>query len=286
MSLLAVLLVLSSAVIHAVWNLQAKKVGGGLPFVLLTGIVSTVLYLPVVIPVWIYFTPVLDLQSVLLIGTGAMIHLVYFMLLMRGYRHGEMSVVYPLARGTGPALTMIFAALFFDEVPTPGAVVGMILIGSGVVILSVPMFKAGLEHLRKGIVYALCTGFLIALYTTFDKRIMVSVAILPLLYDWSASATRTIALSPLLWRNRMGIRDVWREHKGKVLFICLVSPAGYILMLTAMKLAPVTSIAPLRETSILFGAFLGIRMLGEGDQRRRLFAAAVMATGAVSIAFW
>ena len=97
MSLLAVLLVLSSAVIHAVWNLQAKKVGGGLPFVLLTGIVSTVLYLPVVIPVWIYFTPVLDVQSVLLIGTGAMIHLVYFMLLMRGYRHGEMSVVYPLS---------------------------------------------------------------------------------------------------------------------------------------------------------------------------------------------
>ncbi|MBK6419977.1 MAG: EamA family transporter [Ignavibacteria bacterium] len=283
---MAVLLVLSSAVIHAVWNLQAKKVGGGLPFVLLTGIVSTVLYLPVVIPVWIYFTPVLDVQSVLLIGTGAMIHLVYFMLLMRGYRHGEMSVVYPLARGTGPALTMIFASLFFDEVPTPGAVVGMILIGSGVVILSVPMFKAGLEHLRKGIVYALCTGLLIALYTTFDKRIMVSVAILPLLYDWSASAIRTIALSPLLWRNRMGIREVWREHKGKVLFICLVSPAGYILMLTAMKLAPVTSIAPLRETSILFGAFLGIRMLGEGDQRRRLFAAAVMATGAVSIAFW
>ena len=286
MSLLAVLLVLSSAVIHAVWNLQAKKVGGGLPFVLLTGIVSTVLYLPVVIPVWITFTPELDVQSVLLIGAGAIIHLVYFMLLMRGYRHGEMSVVYPLARGTGPALTMICAVLFFEEVPTPGAVVGMILIGSGVVILSAPMFKAGLEHLRKGIGYALLTGLLIALYTTFDKRIMVSVAILPLLYDWSASAIRTIALSPLLWRNRRGIREVWREHRGKVLFICLVSPAGYILMLTAMKLAPVSSIAPLRETSILFGAFLGIRMLGEGDQRRRLFAAAVMAAGAVSIAFW
>ncbi|MBL0323559.1 MAG: hypothetical protein IPP80_14560 [Ignavibacteria bacterium] len=61
----------------------------------------------------------------------------------------------------------------------------------------------------------------------------------------------------------MGIRDVWREHKGKVLFICLVSPAGYILMLTAMKLAPVTSIAPLRgDQHTLSVRFSGIRMLG------------------------
>ena len=286
MSIVADLLVLSSVAIHALWNLQAKKVGGGLPFVLLTGVVSSLLYLPLVIPAWIFFTPILDTPSVLLIGFGAMIHMVYFLLLMRGYKHGEMSVVYPLARGTGPALTMVCAALFFDETPTPGAIIGMILIGMGVLILSAPALKAGLSHLRRGIGFALLTGLLIAAYTTFDKRIMVSVVILPLLYDWSASASRTVLLSPLIWIHRQEMGDVWRQHRNKILFICLVSPAGYILMLSAMQIAPVTSIAPLRETSILFGAFLGIRMLGEGDGRRRLIAAAIMAVGALSIAVW
>ncbi|MCX6140835.1 MAG: DMT family transporter [Candidatus Kapabacteria bacterium] len=286
MPIFAVLLVLSSAIIHAVWNLQAKKVGGGFPFVLLTGIVSSILYLPVVVPLWYYFRPVLDAQDVLFIAIGAMIHLIYFMLLMRGYKNGELSVVYPLARGTGPALTMICAVSFFNETPTPGAVLGMILIGLGMFVLSAPALKQGVKHLRRGIGYALLTGLLIATYTTFDKRIMVSIAILPLLYDWSASASRTVLLSPLLWRHRMEIGDVWREHRNKVLFICLVSPAGYILMLTAMQMAPVSSIAPLRETSIIFGAFLGIRMLGEGDGRRRLIAASVMAIGALSIALW
>lgn len=284
MSLLALLLVLSSATLHAIWNLQAKRVGGGLPFVLLTGVVSSLLYLPLVVPLWYFFTPELQAQDVLLIGVGAMIHLVYFLLLMRGYKNGELSVVYPLARGTGPALTMICAALFFDESPTIGAILGMILIGCGMVVLSAPALKQGVAHVRRGIMYALLTGLLIATYTTFDKRIMVSIAILPLLYDWSASASRTVLLSPLLWTHRTEIRNVWREHRNKVLFICLVSPAGYILMLTAMQMAPVSSIAPLRETSITIGAFLGVRMLGEGDGRRRLIAATVMALGAVSIA--
>ena len=253
---------------------------------LLTGIVSSVIYLPVVVPLWIYATPVLDAYSIALIGIGSLIHMVYFLFLMRGYKHGEMSIVYPLARGSGPAVTMIIAVLFFNEVPTPGAIVGMVMIIGGVIVLSAPTLKVSFTHLRTGIGYALLTGLLIAMYTTFDKRIMTTVAILPLLYDWSASASRTILLSPLCWKHRGAMRLVWNQHKKKILFICLVSPAGYILMLTAMKLAPVTSIAPLRETSILFGAFLGIKLLGERDARRRLIAATVMALGALSIALW
>ena len=286
MTLPALALVLVSAVLHAVWNLQAKRVGGGLPFVLLTGIVSTVLYLPLVIPAAIIAPPELDAGSLGLITAGAMIHLVYFLFLMRGYRHGEMSMVYPLARGTGPALTMLAAAVFFDESPTPGAVVGMVLIGTGVLVLSAPALREGLAHARTAIGYALCTGVLIAAYTTFDKRIMVSVAILPILYDWGASVSRTVVLAPLIVRERRAIARVWEQHRGRVLFICAVSPAGYILMLTAMQMAPVSSIAPLRETSIIIGAFLGIHVLGEGDARRRTIAAVLMAMGAAGIALW
>lgn len=265
---------------------MAKKVGGGLPFVLLTGVVSAVIYLPIVVPVFVIAPPSLSVADAAIIAGGACIHMTYFIVLMRGYRSGDMSVVYPLARGTGPALTMVAAYLLFEEIPSPGAIIGMVLIGLGVVALSAPLWRRGVHVSGAAVFYALLTGVLIALYTTFDKRIMVGVAILPILYDWLAGAVRTVALAPLLWKHRKEMLAVWHQHRRRVLFICTVSPAGYILMLSAMKLAPVSSIAPLRETSILFGAFLGVMVLGEADAQRRLTAAALMAVGALSIALW
>jgi uncharacterized membrane protein len=126
---------------------------------------------------------------------------------------------------------------------------------------------------------------MIAVYTIWDKASVAAFLIPPLLYDWGANAFRVMVLLPIARRQAPGaMARAWAERRGTVVAIALLSPLGYILVLTAMVFTPVSLVAPAREVSILFAALMGAHLLKEGDLARRVVAAVGMVLGIAGLA--
>lgn len=286
MTTLALLLVLTAAGLHASWNLCAKKASGGLPFVFVVGIIICTVYVPVVTGYWLWRSPALTAQGVLwMMGSGA-IKTGYFLLLQRGYRSGDFSLIYPLARGTGPLLSMVAAIALLGERPTALALAGAAIIITAVFFLAdgTRILRENRAHLRTGIGYGLATGVFIAGYTLWDRRGVATLAVPPVLFDAGTALTQLALLTPFALRRRAEVRAVWRDQRRYAFGVALLSPLAYVLVLTALSFTPVSYIAPAREVSIVIGAFLGAKVLKETDGRRRLWAAGAMAVGVIALA--
>jgi hypothetical protein len=129
------------------------------------------------------------------------------------------------------------------------------------------------------------TGLLIGVYTLWDGWAVKRVGLPPLLYYWAGEVLRAPLFAPLAWADRQGIARTWREHRARVIGIGALSPLSYILMLLALRGGAVSHVAPAREVSILFGAWLGGRVLVEGDRGWRRVAALAFVAGVVALAF-
>ncbi|HEX7558932.1 MAG TPA: hypothetical protein VF386_07025 [Usitatibacter sp.] len=286
MTAFALGLVLLAAFIHAGWNFLLKKSGGGTGLITVASIASLALYAPiVVVATWLSayrFTPV---HLALMLGSG-MIHTTYFLLLDRAYRSGgDLSIVYPLARSTGPLLTIVVAIALLGERPGPTAIAGALLIGASAMLLAGNPLKWHKGEGRHAVGFALLTGCTIATYTIWDKASVATWLIPPLLYDWAANAFRICVLVPLAHRRTPGaMATAWRERRKTALALALLMPLSYILVLTAMVFTPVSLVAPAREVSILFAALMGAHLLREGDVARRAAAAIGMVLGISGLA--
>ncbi len=277
-------LVLAAALVHATWNLLAKRIGGGTTFVWLFGVVSSAIYAPLAAGAVLIVRPHIGpVQALFLFGT-AVLHLAYFLLLQSGYRAGDLSLVYPLARGTGPMLSAAAAILFLGERPSPVAIVGIVLIGAGVFALTVNPTTLGRAGAGRAAAYALLTGALIAAYTLWDKRAVSALAIPPLLLEWCSNAGLAALLTPVAVRRFPEVRALWQSQRRQVIMVAALTPLSYILVLTAMVFTPVSYVAPAREISILVGTVMGTRLLAEGDAPRRVAAACAMVAGVVALA--
>ncbi len=158
MTPVALTLVLLSAVAHAVWNLCAKRAGGGALFVWLFEALAALLYAPLALYVIVAQRPRLGMLGFAFLGGSTLLHLAYYLILQRGYSVGDLSLVYPLARGTGPMLSTAAAIAFLGERPTPLALAGAALIGVGVFVLTGGARTLGKAGARSAVLYALATG--------------------------------------------------------------------------------------------------------------------------------
>jgi len=285
MTFFALVLVLVAAVFHATWNLLAKRVGaGGAVFVWLFGLLSVFIYAPLALGVILLQAPHLGpAQLVFMFGSGAL-HLGYFVVLQRGYAVGDLSLVYPLARGTGPLLATVGAVILLGERPGAVAVSGILLITLGVFLLTREPGGFRGPGLGLGVVYGLLTGVFIAAYTLWDKHAVSALLIPPLLQSWATTLVTVALLTPLAVRHRKEALSLWRARKPEVLGIAVLSPLSYILVLTALVFTPVSYVAPAREISILIGVVMGTQLLAEGQAASRLLAAGAMVVGVAALA--
>jgi drug/metabolite transporter (DMT)-like permease len=214
---------------------------------------------------------------------SALIHVGYFLLLQRGYRIGDLSLVYPLARGTGPTFSTIAAILFFRESPSSIALAGILLVVGGVFLLTSGKDSFGGSR-KWAIIYGFLTGLLIAGYTLCDKYAVSTLLIPPLLQDYCTNLGRVIILGPVALKNWKDVRQELKVHRWESVGVAALAPLSYIMVLTAMITSPVSYVAPAREVSILIGAVLGSRFLSEGDARRRLPAATAIVVGVIFLA--
>lgn len=283
MTSLALVLVFTSAVMHATWNLLAKQAGGGILFVWMFTTLSTVIYVPVVLVVVFVQQPFLTLLHLPFILGSIALQLIYFLLLTKGYRTGDLSLVYPLARGTGPLLASVAAIAFLGERPTGIALVGILLIAVGIFLLAGNWRKLCDLGTRKAVMYALLTGVVIAAYTIWDKNLVSTLLLSPLLLQWANDLGRALFLTPFALRRWDEVRTQWRSHRIRVLGVAVLAPLSYTLVLSALVFSPVSYVAPTRAVSILFGTIMGARLLTEGDTLRRLLAACVVVLGIVAL---
>lgn len=286
MTLLTLALVLASAAIHALWNLWAKQIGHAAKSATLMWAltsISATLYAPFALAMLVQGGWRPDGRSLGMIAGSGVIHILYFVLLLAGYRAADLSVVYPMARGSGPLLTVIGAVLLLGERLTVLSAAGALLIVAGVFLLG---WRTGFGHdqrIAAGLRYGLLTGIVIAVYTLWDGSAVKRLGVPPLVYYWGGELLRTLLLAPAALADRAGLAVLWREHRARVLGIAALSPLSYILILIALRQGPVSHIAPAREISILFGATLGGLVLGEAQRRRRVVAAILFVLGVLAL---
>ena len=285
MSSAALGLVLTAAVLHAGWNFAAKQVTvPGTQFVWLYGALSAAIWCPVAL-VWVVVTD--EHPHWVWVGASAAsaaFHIVYQLVLQRGYERSAMNVVYPVARGVGPLLTAVVAVVVLGEVLDLGAWLGIVAVVLGVVVIATGRGASGAGN-GAGIAWGAATGVSIAAYTLWDDRSVTGLAVPPLPYFALTLALQVPALTLLLGgEGRRGLGEAWRVGRRPVVAVALLSPLAYLLVLRAMQLAPVALVAPVRETSIVIGALLSWLVLREERPARRLLGSAVVLAGIAAIA--
>ncbi|MBJ3777509.1 EamA family transporter [Acuticoccus mangrovi] len=278
MSLLGFALVLCAAVCHATWNLLVKRINGGPELVFLFSVVSVVLYAPAAVAVVLVERPSIGALELAFIAGSAIIHLGYFLLLQTGYRQGDLSLVYPTARATGPLISTLLAVLVLGEKITLQIAVGGAVIIFGVMRLT-GGFGRGARRPSASLLFGLGAGLLIGSYTAWDAYTVASLMVPPLLLDYASSVGRVALLAPTAHRRRRELLAIWRRHRMAVVGIGVFNPLAYILVLTALTFTPVVAVAPVREVSVLLTVLAGSLLLNEGDLRRRLFWAAIILAG-------
>ncbi len=282
MSIPGFLLVLAAAACHAAWNFFVKRINAGPELVFLFSVLSVVIYLPLAIWFATGWTDARPVQLLIIAGS-AILHLGYFLLLQAGYRKGDLSLVYPTARATGPLLSTSFAVLFLGEVLS-----GQLVLGGGIIIFGIVMLTGGHAH-RRGhaalsLAFGVSAGLLIGSYTVWDAYAVSVLAIPPLLLDYASSLGRSLLLAPIAYHKRTKVRSIWCHHKWAVVAIAILNPLAYILVLIALTFTPVVYVAPIRELSVLLTVLMGSILLQEGHLRHRLMWAVVILVGVIILA--
>lgn len=280
----ALSLVIIAAFIHASWNILLKNVRAGLSFIWFVDILQGLVFAPWV--AWIVWSqrPLLGSAEWICIVGSAVIHIAYYFFLQRGYRLGDLSLVYPIARGSGPMLSSIIAILFLGERPGFLGIFGITAIGVGIFFLAGGFQWPSNTDMKAAILAGLLTGVAIASYTVWDKYAVSVVHVSPILLDLLANPVQAVLLTPLLWDRRGDLAVYWKQNRPELFGVTILNPISYILILTAMTVAPVSQIAPVREVSTLIGAAVGGRLFAEQHLRRRLVAALIIVLGVIAIA--
>lgn len=292
---LALALVIVAAVLHAGWNVLLKTSGDPLRTAVRLQAIGTAVLVPLGVLAWLASgRPPLEPAGVALALGSGVLEAVYFFCLSAAYGRGDLSLVYPLARGSAPLLSIaIGIGLLGERLGLPAAI-GVAALVTGILLVARPwraLRATGREH-RGAIGFALATGASIAAYSAVDR---VGVRILePWLYGALLAVFATVILAGTVAigrRSRLlstpAVADrpssLWRDGAAGVL-----SLTAYLLILFAYSQAPLAAVAPLRESGIVLAAAWGALRLGESNGRReaitRIAAAALVVVGAVLLA--
>jgi drug/metabolite transporter (DMT)-like permease len=290
MPLSALALVVLAGFIHACWNIAAKKAGGDVRFIAFTSVVLMVFWAPVGLWVGWAHVPAWGLLEWGLVLASALLHIAYFIVLLRGYRKADLTVVYPLARGSGPLLSSMVAIFFLGEQISALGLVGILGVVGGVFLIAggPGLWKAAQDpqqqaRVRTGIFYGGITGLFIASYTVVDGYAVKVALMSPILVDYFGNLVRLVFLTPTLLSDRPAVWALWLQQRRYALIVGIFSPVSYVLVLYALQVAPLSHVAPAREVSMLFAALLGGHLLGEKDRGARIAGAVLIAAGVMAL---
>jgi len=277
------LLVLIAAVLHASWNYAARKAEGSARVVWLAMWAACAAALPLVL--WLVFARGgihrLPREAGPFVAATGILHAAYFLLLAAAYRAGELSVVYPVARGTGVGLTAVLASPLFGESMSGPGIAGIAAIVCGVLLMS----RAPSRHpgTSRGLVRALGVGVTIAAYSLTDKGGVMRAD--PVLYIWLMYLVCALAMAPFVLPGTSGSdwRDAVRRNGREILVIGVGSMGTYLIILYAFSRGPVGYVVAVREFSVAAGAVLGFALLRESISAWKVAAIVLVMAGVIVI---
>jgi drug/metabolite transporter (DMT)-like permease len=281
MPILAVVLLLTSAVLHALWNLILKQssekyIAMGWQ-VIISGIISVVALFFTGLPprsMWIFALISMTLEAI------------YFVLLSFAYSDHDFSLVYPVARGAAPALVMLWSFLFLQEVPSTLGFIGIATIVLGLVIIGATSLSQPHEGKPKfkGIAIALLIALVISIYTLIDGFAVKHGPVMP--YGLSMFMLVPVLTTPVIVRHygRDHFVKAWKDQPARLILVGFLGVIAYLFALFAYSIAPVNYSEAIREVSVVIGAFAGWQLLGEKLGKTRVLGAAVIFAGIVLIA--
>jgi uncharacterized membrane protein len=286
MSGFALGIVLLAALFHAAWNFLAKKSLNKMAFIWWFLLIASLGYLPM----FLYFWPQLAITPTgwaCIVATGVL-HALYFWFMGGAYERGDLSLVYPLSRGSGPLLVPVLAVTFLQEQLSLPGVLGIVLVVLGIFVIHLKSFSGDsfFEPLRamrgSASLWALCTGVTIAGYSLVDK---VGVGLVyPPAYIYLMFVISLLLLSPyVLTRERAALKLEWQVNRGPILIDGILVLFTYMMILFAFRLSKVSYVVAAREVSIVFSALLGIFWLKESHAQQKIVGAALIALGVVFI---
>ncbi|MFW6749517.1 EamA family transporter [Pseudomonas glycinae] len=269
-----VLLVLFAALLHAGWNALLR---GGADRLWSMTVMCVAIAIVCAIAAMFMVAPAPQSWGYALLS--ALLHVGYNLFLVRSYRVGDLGQIYPISRGSSPALITLGAALFAGETITPGEMLGIALVSGGIISLAFRGRSLSVPSLP----YALGTGCFIAAYSVVDG-IGARLSGAPLAYTVWMSALWGV-LMPVVYIGLRDARSLFSIRPGMFAAAMggLVSLLAYAIVIYAMNEAPLGAVSALRETSVLFAALLGYLFLGETLTVRRMLACVVIASGAIII---
>ena len=275
---IAVILILSAAVMHAVWNAFVKMDGDRL--MTMAVVISTTGLLA---PMLLLIGPPPALESWPYILLSVLLNNAYFLFLIEAYRFGDLSQVYPIARGSAPLLVAVGAALFANEQLSVVELAGVFIISAGTISL---IWRSGLrvDAEKRSIIFALLTGLMIASYTIIDG-IGVRLSGNPAAYIGWLFILSPLPIASIAIIRRRGDAIVYIRNNWKLAVLAGgLNLGSYGLSIWALSLAAMAHVSAMRETSVIIAALIGTQLLGESFGKRRILAAMVVATGVILIA--
>ncbi len=281
MPVLALILLLSSAVLHALWNLLLKqsdrKYIAMAWQIILSGLLAVVA---------LFFTGLPPRSMWLFAVLSGVLESIYFVLLTFAYTDHDFSLVYPVARGAAPALVVVWAALFLREVPSVGGFIGIALIVVGLAIIgATSLFQNGSQRPQfRGIASALSVAFVISIYTIVDGFAVKHGPALA--YGLTFFVLMPIMTTPFIVRH-YGWSEMWsglQAQPWQLLLVGFLGLVAYLAALFAYSIAPVNYSEAIREVSVVLGAFAGWYFLGEQMGKIRIVGAIAIFAGIVLIA--
>jgi uncharacterized membrane protein len=281
-------LVIGSAFLHATWNFLLKSSDHKIAFLWLIGLVGfAVLVIPAVV---VGAIQGIGTTGLIYGGVSTVLHGLYGIALARSYHLGDLSKVYPIARGMGPVIVPLAAVAFLSEEISIVAGVGIALVAFGIYVIHIESgllvdIRSPMKLLaRPDTRIALVTGLLIATYSIWDTAALDHLSPITLsaftLVGWAA------VLAPLALRSG-GVehaRHEWGTRRRSVVVAGIIAPLGYLMVLAALTTSQISYVAPAREIGIVLGAAMGVMLLSEGYGISRIAGAALIVAGVMTLA--
>ncbi len=273
MTLSTISIVLFAALLHALWNAFVKAADDRLAILGLISVGHVILGIILAV-----LHPIPAVESWPFIVGSTVIHFAYYFLLYHSYRLGDLSHVYPIARGMSPVLVALGAQVFAGETLPPAAWAGVLLASTGIFMMAGDVFRGATPPVV--VLTALATGAMIAAYSLVDGM-GVRAAQTSLGYVGWLFIAEVFTATFIIARVGKGMLTLSRKTLLLGLFGGLVSTTAYGLVIYVKAIAPLGMVSTLRETSVVFAALIGMLWLGERPWKLRLAASIVVATGVV-----
>jgi drug/metabolite transporter (DMT)-like permease len=280
LTLLAIILVIFSGLIHSIWNLLTKKSINKNVFLWFCQWAAIIFFLPLVL-IELRSIDSVPLTGWLLVVASMILHGLYVLLLAKTYTIGDLSQVYPIMRGISPLLVPVIGVFVLNENLKFQGWIGVVCIVAGILLVGDFKSKGRWNLYNRSILLAFMVGVMITSYTVVDKVTLHYIPAITL--NEASNIGNLLALTYLTVKSK-AIRHEWRINWKTIIIGGFLAPGGYILFLKGLEIMPVSQLAPMREIGTVLGTLMGIFILQESQARNRIIASIIITVGVLLLA--